>query len=40
MPALRFLGRAWLVAGDDLAVPFGVGAVLRAGGLGVLAGTS
>ena len=38
MPALRFAGRAWLVAGDDLAVPFGVGAVLRAGGLGVLAG--
>lgn len=36
MPALRFLGRAWLVAGDDLAVPFAVGALLRAAGLGIL----
>jgi len=36
MPGLRFLGRTWLIAGDDLAVPFAIGAQLRATGLGIL----
>ena len=36
MPALRLMGRAWLVAGDDLTLPFAVGAGLRAAALGVL----
>ena len=28
MPPLRFLGRAWLVAGDDLSLPFAMGALV------------